>query len=62
MWGLAFYRILCVVLDLNGLFGCRLESGFSVYDLTVGSYKHGNRGLGSIKGEEFLDNLQDYQP
>ena len=28
----------------------------------VGSYEHSNIGLGSIKGGEFLDSLQDYQP
>jgi hypothetical protein len=51
-----------VGLDLNGLFGCRLESFFSVCDLMVGSYKHGNIRLGSIKGGEFLESLQYYQP
>jgi len=28
----------------------------------VGSYKHSNIGLGSVRGGGFLDSLQDYQP
>jgi hypothetical protein len=44
---------------LNRVRGCRLNSTGLGYSLMVGSCKHGNEPLGSIKSEKLIDQLSD---